>query len=309
MVKGRSMQRIQKIFVTLVLTLMVLGTAATVVYAAPKFNKSSVTLKLKKSVKMKLTKLSKNQKKKQWKFSSSDNSVVTVKKSSKTTCKITAKKKNGYAVVKASQGKTTVYMLVKAGNGGDPTYSSTTKNWAKKGKISLPEAPGEFSVSTTTLNIGSDSVATLYITFEPKGTVSWAADESMIQCEWGDFHNNVCPLTITAFRSGTTTLKITNDVDSRVLKVTINSENVLDFSVSNSEITTNVGEEQVVYVTFGGEEVEWEIEDEDIADCSWGDFSGNVCPLYIEGLASGSTYITITNDNDDRKLYVDVNVN
>lgn len=126
----------KKIMAMIILALTIVLTTS-VTQATPKFNKTNtISIKKKKAKKGKLKGLSKAQKKKNWKFSSSDKSVVKVKRSGKYGYKITAKKKDGYAVIRAKQGKNAVYLLVKVGK-GSKTQNATTKNWAL-GRFVLP---------------------------------------------------------------------------------------------------------------------------------------------------------------------------
>ncbi len=138
--KGECINRnIKRIIIIFLFVLFTSGAITSVTYADPKFNKASVKMKKNKRAKLKLKGLSSKQKKRRWSFTSSDKSVVTVKRTSKTSCRITTKKKNGYAVVRAKQGHVVTYMLVQVGNGGKPTYTRTTKKWAAAGNLLLPE--------------------------------------------------------------------------------------------------------------------------------------------------------------------------
>jgi len=124
---------------TLLLMLIILFSMSTAVLASPKFNKTNtISVNRGKKKTGKLKSLSKKQKKKNWRFVSSDTSVAKVKGTGKYGYKITAKKKDGYAIIRASQGKAKVYLLVKVGK-GSKTQNSTTKNWAK-GRFKFPSS-------------------------------------------------------------------------------------------------------------------------------------------------------------------------
>lgn len=131
------MKRIKRVAVLVTIAMaLLLGGTVTASAASPKFSKKTVNVKTKKSTKLKLASLTKAQKKKQWNFASSDKSVATVKKASKTSCKVTGKKA-GYAVIRAKLGKKTAYVLIKVGN-GSASPTTKTKSWAKSGKLKIP---------------------------------------------------------------------------------------------------------------------------------------------------------------------------
>ena len=151
------MKNLKRFLIILSFVLVVFG--AMTVNAAPKFEKTSVTIakSTKKSTKTKTIKLkglTKAQQKKQWKFATSDSTVATVKKASKTSCKITAKKKNGYAIIKGYYGNVICYICVKVGSGSSKS-TATTEAWAKKAGVTLPgmktnNTPGKTNTTTTT---------------------------------------------------------------------------------------------------------------------------------------------------------------
>ena len=125
------MKTIKKALIVLILAMTVIGTMTVTAHADISFNSTNtISLKLKKKKSGKLKGLTKAQKKKNWKFSSSDTSVAKVKRSGKYGYKITAaKKKDGYAVIRAAfPGGTETYLLVKVGTGKN--INSKTRTWA-----------------------------------------------------------------------------------------------------------------------------------------------------------------------------------
>lgn len=116
--------------ILLIMIFVILTVVPLTASAVPRFSKRTVSIKKKKSVKLSLKSLSKKQKKKKWGFSSSDRTVATVKRASKTSCIIEAKK-DGYVMIRARQGKTVAYVPVKVGKGSKRT-AGKTKVWAKK---------------------------------------------------------------------------------------------------------------------------------------------------------------------------------
>ena len=139
------MKTLRKIFIILTLALAMLGTIP--VQASPRFNKVAVNIKKpkknkKKTVTIKLTNLTKQQKKKKWTFTSSDKSVVTVKRNGKNNCKVTAKSKDGYAVIRAQQGADVCYALVRVGVGSE-NYTPATRVWAETAGFTLPGMEGK----------------------------------------------------------------------------------------------------------------------------------------------------------------------
>ena len=117
------------ILVFMIMIAMVFGTASIAEASAPRFSRTEIKLKKKKKKKLKIVGINKKQKKKKWKFTSSDKTIVKVKRSGKSSCLITAKKKNGFAIIQAQQGSTKVYTVVKVGT-GSTTQSRTTRIWA-----------------------------------------------------------------------------------------------------------------------------------------------------------------------------------
>ena len=99
--------------------------------AQPKFNQNNIlSIKKGKSKKGKLKGLTKKQKSKKWKFTSSDKTVATVRRTGKYGYKITArKKKEGCAIIRAKQGNTAIYLLVLTGS-CKAAPSAKTRAWA-----------------------------------------------------------------------------------------------------------------------------------------------------------------------------------
>ncbi len=244
------MKKWWKTLTILLLVLMFAGAITSATYAAPRFNKTSVQLKQKKKKKLSLKGLSKKQQKKQWKFASSDKSIVTVKKTSKTTCRITAKKNDGYAVIRAKQGSVVVYMLVCVGNGGAPTYSGITSSWAAVGNLPLPvpataastptPAPtptptpepekDDFYASATDITITSLSSQKVEITYSKLSNYSVNYEildrDACFKCCWGYDKSDKKPLYIlpeSPLVKGTYSIRITNESDDReiILKVKV----------------------------------------------------------------------------------------
>ena len=125
------MKAIKKTLIMMVLALAVFCTMTITAHADVSFNSTNyIALKKNKKKSAKLKGLTKQQKKKNWKFSSSDTSVAKVKRSGKYGYKITAaKKKDGYAVIRAAfPGGTETYLLVKVGTGKN--INSKTRTWA-----------------------------------------------------------------------------------------------------------------------------------------------------------------------------------
>ena len=147
------MKKYQRVFMLFAIVLSLLMGASITTYAGtPKFGNASITVKKKKTKKLRLSSLSVKQKKKKWKFSSSDKSVATVKRDSKTVCKITGKK-DGYAVIRASQGVSVCYALVKVGNGSS-SASANTIMWAEAAGIALPGISSNNSANNSSYNNG-----------------------------------------------------------------------------------------------------------------------------------------------------------
>ena len=118
-----------KIMIVLAMLVFSLSSGITITaHAKVYFPSVRTTIKKGKTKNGKLKGLRKKQKKRKWKFKSSDTSVVTVKRIRKHEYKLTAIK-DGYAVIRATQGKSVCYLLVKVGK-GSTEINSTTREWA-----------------------------------------------------------------------------------------------------------------------------------------------------------------------------------
>ena len=81
-------------------------------------------------------------------------------------------------------------------------------------------------------------------------------------------------------------------------------------------VNISVGETAEVLVYAEGKGDDWAIyydtEDEYLVECEWGDWleeNDSVCPLYITGLASGITTVTVYSDVDFRGVDITVRIN
>lgn len=246
------MKRIRKIAILLIVAMtLLIGFTVTTNAATPKFSKKSVTVKKKKTAKLKLSSLSKKDTKKAWSFSTSDKAVASVKRTSKTSCKVNGKK-DGYTVIRAKKGKTVAYALVKVGKGSS-SVSGKTKAWASAGRIAIP---GQ-SASTTGGGNNSDNADA--ITPTPTSTISYiTASPSYVKIKIDETQQVVAEAWNTDFTKVTTGFSWS-------------SANSAIAGVDQSGRITGYGEgSTTVYCSIGGktEEISVEVErdfDETIA--------------------------------------------
>ena len=82
-------------------------------------------------------------------------------------------------------------------------------------------------------------------------------------------------------------------------------------SVNVSSVTLSVGESYTVTVAENSGEdlgMTYEIIDENVAKCRWGDWTGETVPLTITGLSSGSTKVNIYYTEDKTKVMATIDV-
>lgn len=58
--------------------------------------------------------------------------------------------------------------------------------------------------------------------------------------------------------------------------------------------------------SLGGSGMTLDISDDDVVDCEWGDWIGDVSPLVIYGKEGGEAILTITHDDTGAKIKVKV---
>ena len=178
------MKRMKKVLILLTLLLMTSGTMTVCADTAVRFNKTnSIALKKKKSRKGKLSGLTKKQKKKNWSFSSSDNSIAKVKRNGKYGYIITAgKKKDGYAVIQAKEGKTIVFLLVKVGAG---TYISNRTRQKVATALKAMGNSRKMHNAWNILNSGTGTTAT----DNPAGIENTVETDNTTEKEKDDFYD------------------------------------------------------------------------------------------------------------------------
>lgn len=83
-----------------------------------------------------------------------------------------------------------------------------------------------------------------------------------------------------------------------------------DSSFYASETSIDIHDEGSVDITYEGSgTLRYHVDDRDVCECEWQDgWNGNTARLYIYGLSTGSTAVTITNTQDSKKVVIEVNV-
>lgn len=110
---------------------------------------------------------------------------------------------------------------------------------------------------------------------------------------------------VVAKKSGTA--KITAKVGGKnyVCNVSVKTEKILFASTTDLAIK----ESGVVEITFKKTgTVHFDVFDENIVKCSWGEFSNDVIPLYFSGISNGTTTVTVTNSVNNERIIIKVTV-
>ncbi len=86
------------------------------------------------------------------------------------------------------------------------------------------------------------------------------------------------------------------DFVSLTLKSTTYNINLTDYS-------------DVAYITMiGGETVRYDIDDESVVSCEWGEWDGDVIPLTFTPISSGNTVVTVSVKGYDKSIKINVSV-
>lgn len=100
---------------------------------------------------------------------------------------------------------------------------------------------------------------------------------------------------------------ITAKVGSKKYKCQVTVKNVI--SANTKTVNINPGESKKVTITYSvNGTVTYDIKDEDIVSCSWGEFKKDKIKLTIEAEEIGSTTVTVTNTYNNQKIKIKVNV-
>jgi S1-C subfamily serine protease len=157
--------------------------------------------------------------------------------------------------------------------------------------------PGETIESViTALKYDTDELLTVSYEIE---------DESLLSCEWDSWGEDDTEVTlhlIAGEACGTTTvwLYLYTDESEELLDSDYIVVTISDGYVQAESDYIDIGDSQtgsmlITAASYSGESVKvrYELEDEDIVNCSWGSWSGDQIPLMIEAVDTGSTFVTL----------------
>ena len=151
--------------------------------------------------------------------------------------------------------------------------------------------------------------------FYVDGYFNWKiSNPKLLLCDWsgkwtdGGDH---AKLMFYGLKSGSTTVRLSNDKTSDVINIKINvtGKTASPILSSAKKMTLSAGKSKSVDITsLDGGDITYDIDDEDIASCEWGDWDGNVSPLRITGEKAGTTTVTVTHDDTGRSVRIKVTV-
>ena len=84
----------------------------------------------------------------------------------------------------------------------------------------------------------------------------------------------------------------------------------VSFTLTSTKYNINLTDySDVAYITMiGGETVSYDIDDESVVSCKWGEWDGDVIPLTFTPVSSGNTAVTVYIKNSDVSITINVSV-
>lgn len=176
---------------------------------APKLSKTSISLTVGNKYTLKVTGT-----RQKVKWSSSNKKVAMVLNNG-----LVVAKKTGTAKITAKVGnkKYTCKVTVKKRQAG-----GNTQQYVKSTPTPAPKI--ELSASVNSISIKEDESNSVSIKFTGNGSVYYnIADSTVVACQWSrKWNNDSTQLNITGLKAGTTTVTITNSLNSDYVKITVN---------------------------------------------------------------------------------------
>lgn len=205
------------------------------------------------------------------------------------------------------------------GNSKKVTWSSSRKNVAtvtSKGRVT---ARGK-GVTVITAKVGNKKY-TCQVTVEtPKlsktsvsmyvgGKYNLKVTGTKQRVTWSSNNKSVATVSskgvVVAKKAGTARVTAKVGGKNYVCNVSVKTQKILSASTTNLTIK----ESGVVKITFKKTgTVYFNVSDENIVKCSWGEFSNNVIPLYFSGISNGTTTVTVTNSVNNERIIIKVTV-
>ena len=220
--------------------------------------------------------------------------------------KINWKSSNKKIATVTSKGK------VKALKPGTVTITATNAGKKYPCKITVMSV---LAVKKKSITIDTGKQTALDFWFYVDGNFYWkVANPKLLMCDWsGEWTDggNQAKLYLTGLKAGSTTIKLTNSKtkDSVVIEVKVKGKTVSPITASKENIEMEVGDLVTINITsLDGSGMTLDISDEDVVDCEWGDWVGDVSPLAIYGKEGGDAILTITHDDTGATVKVKVSV-
>lgn len=192
------------------------------------------------------------------------------------------------------------------------TVNITATNSGKKYTCKVT-VKSVLAVKTKSVTIRTGKKAVIDVWFYIDGTVYWeVANPEILSCEWDENwteDGNRTKLYLTGLKAGSTTIKLTNNKtkDTIVIKVKVKGKAVSPIFSNKSYVELKVGEFETINITsLTDSDLTLDISDEDVVDCEWGDWIGNVSPLTILGKEGGEAILTITHDDTGSSIKIRV---
>ena len=171
------------------------------------------------------------------------------------------------------------------------------------------------AVKKTSVTINTGNQTALDFWFYVDGEFYWkVANPKLLMCSWSEKWTDGgdhAKLYLTGLKAGTTTVTLTNNQtkDTVVIKVKVKGKTVSPITASKENIEMEVGDLVTINITsLDGSGMTLDISDEDVVDCEWGDWVGDVSPLAIYGKEGGDAILTIAHDDTGATVKVKVSV-
>lgn len=164
---------------------------------------------------------------------------------------------------------------------------------------------------SVTINTGKKTAVDFW--FYVDGTFYWkVGNPKLLTCSWsGEWTDggDHAKLYLTGLKAGSTTVKLSNNKtkDTVTIKVKVKGKTISPVSVCQKKLEMKVGDLVTINVTsLGGSGLTLDISDDDVVECEWGDWIGDVSPLAIYAKEGGNATLTITHDDTGATAKVEV---
>lgn len=193
---------------------------------------------------------------------------------------------------------------------GSATITATNAGKKYTCKITVKSV---LAVKKKSITINTGERTALDFWFYIDGNFDWkVANPKLLICDWsGKWTDggNHAKLYLTGLKAGSTTVKLTNNKtkDTVIIKVKIKGKTVSPISASKTNLEMKVGDLEIINITsLGGSGMDLYISNQDVVDCEWGDWDGDVSPLSIYAKEGGEAILTIIHDDTGASVKVKI---